>query len=228
MCISAGVSFVMGTVLLSGGMAASYKATHTDRRYLALGIFPVLIGIQQIGEGFVWLASDTGHEALIRTAALFYLFFTWIIWPFWVPYMTAQLEPDRMKKRFFQGMAVAGLALGAALYLPNFWMPDWLSVSTIHHSIVYECTFLMHSFLPISIPYMAYLALIGLPPLLSSHRSLQFFGMALISFVFVTYYLFAYAHVSVLCFFAALMITHILYIILADKCRTADTYRFAV
>jgi hypothetical protein len=110
--------------------------------------------------------------------------------------------------------------LGLVLYLPNFWNPEWLKVSIINHSIAYQYTFITDNTLPRAIPYLLYLSLIALPPLLSSHRALNIFGAGLVAFVPLTYFFFYYAHVSVLCFFAAGMTLYIIYVILHDKCKT--------
>lgn len=218
MCVSADVSFTLGTILFVGGSMAVHRTLKTDRRYSALAVFPALVGIQQVAEGFVWLAADSGSDASLRGPALAYLFFTWMVWPSWVPYMVARLEPNSNKKRALYGMALGGLLLGAFLYLPNFWMRDWLSISTLHHSIVYECTFLSADYVPLAIPYLVYLTMIGLPSLLSTHSALKIFGMILIMFVFMTYFFFSYAHVSVLCFFAAAITGYILHIIFFNRC----------
>lgn len=47
------------------------------------------------------------------------------------------------------------------------------------------------------------------------------FGMAVrAAFVPLTYFFFSYAHISVLCFFVAVMTIYIIYVILEDKCET--------
>lgn len=219
MCVSAEVSFGMAGLLVAGGTFAIQKARHTDIRYVPLAAFPVLVGVQQAVEGTVWIQADA--ENLQHLAALVYLFFTWMVWTSYVPYMTARLEGSRRKRLLFLRFAQAGFVLGLVLYLPNFWNPDWLEVGIINHSIAYQCTLITDSVLPRSVPYFLYLALIALPPLLSSHRALNIFGAGLVAFVPLTYFFFYYAHISVLCFFAAVMTLYIIYVILHDKCETA-------
>ncbi len=222
MCVSAEVSFGMAGLLVAGGVFAIHKAREVDERYLPLAAFPVVVGIQQMMEGFVWttVADDSSY---LRMAALAYLFFVWLVWPGFVPYMTARLEENKKKKKFFLYAAQSGLVLGMILYLPNFWNASWLKVEVLNHSIAYQCTHLSDRYIPHKLSYAVYLTVIGLPPLFSSHRALKIFGTGLISFVPVTYIFFSYAQISVLCFFAALMTFYIIYVILGNKCHTPSS-----
>jgi hypothetical protein len=62
MCFSPGASFTLGAALLVTG-AASLKEVKRPRQVLLAGI-PVLFGIQQIIEGFMWLSlTHPGWEA---------------------------------------------------------------------------------------------------------------------------------------------------------------------
>ena len=223
MCVSASVSFGMAGLLTAGGALALYKAYQTDRRYMALAAFPLLVGVQQALEGGVWVAADTGAADWLRLWALGYLFFVWMVWPVWVPYMSARLEGKKDRQWLFLFFAQAGFLLGVILYLPNFWNPDWLHVEIVHHSIAYQCTFITDVATPREPLYYLYLFLIAVAPLLSSHRALNIFGMGLVVFVPLTYFFFSYANISVLCFFAAAMTLYILYVIAGDWCGQKST-----
>ncbi len=218
MCVSAGVSFGMAGLLMTGGIFAASHAQKTDRRYLPMAMFPVFVGLQQALEGLVWLESGDGALQNLRLAALGYLFFVWITWPAYVPYMTARLEENKQRADWFLRCAQAGFVLGLVLYLPNFWHPDWLHVSIINHSVAYQCTYITDAVVPREVTYLIYLALIGLPPLFSSHRALKIFGAGLIISVPLTYFSFSAARISILCFFAAVMMLYIVYVIVEDKC----------
>ena len=220
MCVSAEISFGLSGLLVVGGGYAVHKARETDERYVPLALFPVLVGVQQFIEGIVWVEAATYDQDLLRIAALGYLFFVWMIWPVRVPYMTARLEDNLQKRKLFQYFTLAGLVLGSILYLPNLWRPDWLGIEIVRHSVAYQCTYLTDSVLPIDLLYLVYLSIIALPPLLSSFRALNILGAGLVSFVPLTYFFFSYAHVSVLCFFAAVVTLYIIYIILEDRCAT--------
>lgn len=218
MCVSAEVSFTVAGLLIAGGSYCLYKADKVDKSYIPLALFPLIVGIQQIAEGLVWRGFSLDDPATVQAAALAYLFFTWIFWPFWVPYMTARLELQKNRAFIFKLCSMAGLAFGLLLYLPNYFDDALLTVTTNNHSIAYDCRFMTESIAPRWFHYIIYLSLIGLPPLFSSHFYLKIFGAALITAVPLTYVAFAYAHVSVLCFFAALITIYLVYLISADKC----------
>lgn len=217
MCISAAASFTMSGFLMAGGFVSLYAASRKDKKYIALALFPLLVGIQQFAEGYVWQGLNFDDRALATTAALVYLFFVWMIWPFWISFMTAQVEPRSRIRMLLYFMAGTGLGLGTILYLPYYWNPDWVNPQIIYKSISYECTLLTDSILPRRAVYAFYLLLVGLPPLLSSYRSLRIFGAGLIAAVPLTYSFFIYSNISVLCFFAAAMTLYLIYIILKDK-----------
>lgn len=220
MCISAEVSYAVSGLLIAGGGYCLYKARQVDRRYIPLALFPLVIGVQQAAEGYVWSGFAAGNAGIITTGALIYLFFTWIFWPSWVPFMTACLEPDAQsrKARILKMLAAAGLIHGILLYLPNYFGDTLLRVATAHHAIAYHCHFITEPLVPRWAHYMLYLALVGLPPLFSSHLFLRIFGASLIAAIPLTYAAFAYAHISVLCFFAALITLYLVYVIATDKC----------
>ena len=223
MCVSAEVSFGMAALLIAGGAFAVHKAREKDARYVPLALFPVLIGIQQFIEGLVWVEAAADDQNLLRMAALSYLFFAWMVWPVWVPYMTARLEEKKHKRNLFLHFAQAGFVLGMILYLPNFWNADWLNTETIQHAVSYQCVLIGDTVLPRAVMYLLYLSIISIPLLLSSHRALNIFGAGLVMFVPLTYLFFYHAGLSVLCFFAALMNLYIIYIILEDKCVSSRT-----
>lgn len=54
MCFSAPVSFLVSAVLMPIGALTVNFALQNDRRYLALAAFPLLFGIQQAFEGWLW------------------------------------------------------------------------------------------------------------------------------------------------------------------------------
>jgi hypothetical protein len=97
-------------------------------------------------------------------------------------------------------------------------------VQVLCHSLNYETRLIPDQFMPRLFTTMLYLALVGGAPLLSSHRQIRLFGWSLIFFVPVTYLIYSYAYISVLCFFAAFATVHLIYIVAMDKChlRTAS------
>jgi hypothetical protein len=224
MCFSEASSFGMGGLLIAGGGLCLYKSWKTNKRYLPMAIFPFCVGIQQTIEGLVWLGAENNNATMMYDASLGYMFFVWIFWPLWVPLMTYTLEPNENKRRLFIGFAVAGVLWGTILYIPYFWHQGWLNAHIVEHSISYSCKFVPDVILPRQVIYFIYLAIIGLPPLLSSHWHMKIFGLMLVISVLLTNLFFVYATTSVLCFFGAFITLYILYIILYDKCSKSPVF----
>lgn len=221
MCFSAAASFTLGGILVTGGAYSIKKALDTDKRYLALALMPALVGLQQISEGMVWLGLDSPERApWIHPFSLIYMFFVWMVWPVLIPVATSMLEPDERKKVLISIFAIFGILTGISLYVPLLFYPSWLTAEAVQHSVSYNLTLLQDHYMPRQVTYILYLSLIGGPPLLSSYFHLNLFGIALVLMVPLTYAFYFHAGVSVLCFFAALLMLYILYVIIRDKCRT--------
>ena len=97
MCFSAGVSYAATVILLPAGAVAMHRAYQRDRRYLPLARLPVLFGLQQLFEGFVWTAGHAGNQSAVETFSLAYMFFSWLAWPIWVPFSAYFIEPCRRR-----------------------------------------------------------------------------------------------------------------------------------
>lgn len=223
MCFTATASFAMAGLLYSGGIACLHENLKMNRKYTAMAIMPIAVGMQQFMEGLSWHGLTNGNPGLLARASLAYMFFVWVFWPSWIPFMTATLENNIRKKRILYKVSMSGFIFGACLYLPYFWHPDWQKATAIHYSLAYT---IPDFFLPLWTILPVYLTFIGIPPIMSSHFHVRLFGISLIMFVPLTYLLFSYACISVLCFFAAIMTVDLIFIIAGDKCRltTASPY----
>ena len=218
MCLSQTVSFVGGGALLAGGAYSARKALEINPRYLPAALMPMLAGVQQGLEGHVWMGLNRGDASMISWSALSFIFFSWLAWPILVPLLAWILEPNAKKKRIMLAFAFIGAVLGLTMFIPYTIYPDWLTVRIARHSIAYGDTMLTDSFMPRTLTYLIYLAIVITPPLLSSFRHMRMFGLTLIAIVLVTYFLLHYAYISFFCIFAAAGTIHLIYIILGDKC----------
>lgn len=218
MCFSPEASFVLGSILLTGGGACLYRAVKTSPRYIPMALFPLMVGIQQIAEGLVWVGLGSGCAPVITAGSFTYLFFVWMVWPFWVPFMTWMVEPNLHQRRILIGFMAVGALWGAAMYLPYLWNPDWLTTEIVGHSIHYFNYFWLQEYVPDTVLFAAYLSIIGMAPIVSSHVYMQIFGIFLVVCAHIAYAFFVYAVTSVLCFFAALVTVYLLFVIWKDKC----------
>ena len=220
MCFSESVSFAAGGLLLAGGGYASRRAWTTNKKYLPVALMPIFAGLQQFTEGFVWSGMTAGDPLTLLWSALGFIFFTWFMWPFWIPLAVYVLEPaESRRKHLFWVSSLVGLGFGLTLYVPHLINPEWINVSVNRGSLAYEGTMLLDFMMPRWSTNTLYLALIILPPLLSRYRHVKYFGLTLIGVVVVDVLFLRYAYISFFCLLAGLATLHLIYIIARNKCR---------
>ncbi|MCE7886703.1 MAG: hypothetical protein DYH13_04270 [Alphaproteobacteria bacterium PRO2] len=183
-----------------------------------MALMPLFVAIQQFFEGLAWVSAENNLPDALYSAALAYMFFVWVFWPSWVPYMTSILEPQEKRRRLLSALSLTALFFGLFLYVPYFFHPAWLQAQILCHSIDYKTTLISDQFIPRPLTALIYLAFVGATPLLSSHRQVKNFGRSLIFFIPLTYFAYSHAYISVLCFFAAMATIQLVYIISEDKC----------
>ena len=172
--------------------------------YLGLAVVPLLFGIQQISEGFVWLSL--GHDPQeTRTASLVFLFFALAFWPFWFPFLTIWMEPQPVRKWIFAGLSLLAVGWFYVLYYPLLTGPESLLATVkMRHSIRYEYEDLaIYGFIPRTPLRVLYFLSVALPPLLGSESWGRIPGIVLGASAVLAVLVFDYAFVSVWCFFAA-------------------------
>lgn len=219
MCLSAAVSFTASVLLTGGGIAIVAKAVQRNLRYLPLGLMPLFAGIQQFMEGNVWVGVNTGDHFQMVWGAMGFIFFTWFMWPFWIPFAVWALEkPASPRRPWFLAMAGVGLVLGFLLYVPHGLGTDWLVVTVNHHSLAYENSMLLDQFLPRWLTYTLYVFLIVAPPALSSYRHMRHFALTVAAVVILDVTLLRYAYISFFCLLAGLATLHLVWIILTNRC----------
>tara|TARA_R110000787_G_scaffold271516_1_gene378744 strand:+ start:6115 stop:6801 length:687 start_codon:yes stop_codon:yes gene_type:complete len=220
MCFSETVSFTTGGALIVGGTFAAFKAWRLNRRYLPLAMMPPMAGIQQVLEGHVWMGVTGGDTSMVWWAAIGFMFFSWFMWPAWIPLSVYVLEPpESRRKKLLLAFAFAGAGLGLVLFVPHFLNPDWINVSVNKQSLAYEDTMFLDYIVSRPVTYGVYLSLIVLPPLISTYLHVRLFGLTLIVIVTLVYLFLSYAYISFFCLLAGLGTLHLIYIILRNKCR---------
>jgi len=228
MCLSATVSFSAGALLVVGGGFAITKAWQINKRYLPVAMMPLFAGFQQLLEGGVWMGVNAGDPNTTLVNALGYIFFTWFMWPFWIPVATYLLEPpESRRKPMLLAMAVAGLAFGLALYIPHLLNPDWVEVSVNRDSLAYEGTMILDYLMPRPMTYFIYLFLIIAPPAISTYLHMRWFSLTLVAVVVVDILFLRYAYISFFCILAGLGTLHLIYIIVRNKCARECPVLFA-
>ena len=218
MCFSASVSFATGSVLIVGGAFAIWKASNRNKRYLPISLIPVFAGIQQFMEGHVWMGLNGGDPHMVWWGTMGFLFFSWFIWPSWIPVAIYVLEPPQGRKRILLFFALAGTVLGLILYIPHLINPDWVSAGINNRSIAYEDTMFLDYFIPRQVTYAIYLFLIIASPLVSTYLHMRLFGLTLIAIITLVDFFLSYSYISFFCFLAGVGTIHLIYIVVRNKC----------
>jgi len=149
MCLSQTVSFTASAFLVIGGGFAITKAWEVNKRYLPVAMMPLFAGLQQFMEGNVWWGVNTGDPGTTLLGAMGFIFFTWFMWPFWIPLATYVLEPPKSRRKpWMLTMSLAGLAFGLALYVPHLLNPESIQVTVNQDSLAYEGTMILDYLMP--------------------------------------------------------------------------------
>ncbi len=219
MCFSASASFTASAILTPVGIYSIGRAYHSDRRYLVLGSFPLLFGVQQAVEGLVWLSIEGGMQPEIHVTALGFLFFAYFLWPLLVPLSAYYVEAGYARRRLFLVLGLIGGVFGLSLYLPLLPNTDWLAVEIVRGSILYQSTLIYDDIVPRTGVRIFYAGIVGIPLLLSSVALVRVFGILILLSVICGFLFFEYAFTSVWCFIAAMLSIYILRIVLQLPAR---------
>ena len=215
MCFSAEASYMAAAVLLPAGAVAMRRAYQRDRQYIPLATLPVLFGLQQLFEGFVWTAGHAGNQVAVETFSLAYMFFSWLAWPIWVPLSTYFIEPCR-RRSVYLGFAIFGAIMGALQYVPYFAHKGWLVTRFYDYAISYQGTVLLDFIMPRELSYPLYLFAIIAPLITSSVQNARIFGALIVVVVVTVYAFFSYAYISAFCFGGAVMSVFIIWMVFSE------------
>jgi hypothetical protein len=219
MCFCEPVSFAAGGVLIGGGAFAGWKAFTINKRYFPVSQMPTMAGLQQFMEGHVWMGVNNTDPSMIWWAAMGFIFFSWLMWPLWIPFSVHFLEPPgNWRKLPLRGFALVGLAFGLILFVPHLFHPSWVDVRISRNSLSYEDTMFLDYLIPRWLTYVIYLSLIIMPTVISTYLHIRLFGLTLIAVIAVVYLFLAYAYISLFCFLGGLATIHLIYIIVFNKC----------
>lgn len=210
MCFSATASFVAGGLLVAGGATAVAKLKPA-KKSVALASIPIIFGIHQISEGFVWLGLNGHVSKDVQDAAMYFFnFIAMSLWPVFIPLSMGLHEYPR-KKIAFGAFTIAGLVVSLYLFY------SYTFYSTLHLNVKC-CNSIAYIYY---LPYLYgivdyfYVAIVVIPFLLSPNPRIRyllgpaFFG----SFLFALYLQSGYDYPSIWCFFAALISLVIYYAI---------------
>jgi hypothetical protein len=198
MCFSPTGDLVGGTVVAAIGIDACW---HVKGRkpYVAIAALPVLLGLHQIDETFVWwgLQNHVSHT-LGRVAMWIYLIFALVVLPVLVPILMILFET--VKKRKWRMVPFLVIGAGVSAILLEAMLVGHPSAKLGHYHIAYTIG-LQHG-IPIIGLYIV--ATCG-PLFFSGFRSIEWFGVANLAAVIALALLCASGFTSLWCFYAAIV-----------------------
>lgn len=209
MCLSAEVSFGAAAFLIPAGIVAAAFSVRGERRYLMIAMLPALFGVQQLVEGLIWTAGQAGDAARVDRYALVYMFFTWVVWPIWVPVSAYFIEKGGRRHAILP-FVVAGAMLGGLQFIPYFVHEGWLTTTFLPWAVRYQDINLVDGLVSRWVTYAIYVTIVIVPFLLVREWRINVFGLLVMAVVAVTYFLFAYVYISVFCFGGAVISVYLL------------------
>jgi hypothetical protein len=197
MCYSATASFVASGVLGTVGLATLRHVR--EPRALLFAAVPLLFAFHQFTEGFVWLGLEgrIGPSALKRAAFLFMGYAQGVL-PFLMPLAVLLIEPPGRRRRAILALTVLGAVVAALMMYGLIVFESRCFIE--RNSIAYRNP--VTGNLPLSLLYI--LGTCG-SLLLSTHRTVRWYGVLNVIALTITQIVREYAFASVWCFYAATM-----------------------
>jgi hypothetical protein len=169
MCFSPEADFTAGIVVAGVGVE-TLRRVHAPGE-LIVGVLPLLFGIHQLVEGFVWLGlRGQVSSGLGDAAKMAYIVYAHVALPVIVPIGFMLLEPDRRRSLWMWPSVCVGLAVGAYL----LWQVTAYPVGAHEEARCIDYT--THTPNDVLIGLFYVVATCG-PALISSRRYLRWFGL---------------------------------------------------
>jgi len=114
-CFSAQADIVGGLVVTAIGLDV-ISHVNGRRKHMALAALPLLLGVHQLVEAFVWWSLQ-GHvnAGLGRVATWIYLLIAFVVLPVFIPLGVMWLEPQRRRRSVMVVFVVLGVAVSTVL-----------------------------------------------------------------------------------------------------------------
>lgn len=194
MCFSATASFSAAGLLAVTGVATLTQVK--KRAELPLALTPLFFAAQQAAEGALWLTVGQGRAHSLMLANIFAAI-ALVVWPALIPLAVALVEREALRRLVMLLLLPAGI--GVAVYSAGTTLAHPYLAWPVGHALTYVDN---HPYSPTMLA--TYLICTCLPPLLSSSRTLNLFGVIVAAGLGITMLAFFEDFVSVWCFFAAL------------------------
>jgi hypothetical protein len=201
-------NFTLAGILLVIGVLTLKKVSHPAE--LVFASLPLLFGIHQFIQGFVWLglyhmvSPDTLH-----IASMLFMFYAQAVLPFWVPLAIWLLEPGGPRRRAIAVLLVAGGLLMAYVTWGLLQRPTQVYIS--HSSLVYFNPHTRHLWVA-----LLYILTTCGSLILSKSVTIQLFGLLNLVGLLLVYLIAQYSFTALWCLYAAL-VSVILYLHFVER-----------
>ena len=223
MCFSSDASFGASAVVAVIGVVALIKAKTIPQRLFAA--IPFIFSIQQFSEGMLWLsmrqhdmASMTDfstHNSLFRNI---FLVFALLLWPVYIPFTVWLLEKDNKRKRFLVVLLMMGVAVAICLLYVLITYP--VQVTGEEHHIHFEFDLPIVTYNIEWVISLFYFFSTIIAPFISSCKKMKWLGVVFLLSYIIAVIFYSGFFVSVWCYFAALLSTVVLWIVLELRKNT--------
>lgn len=195
MCFSATASFTAAGVL---GVMGTITMVRTRRtKEFPLSTIPIVFAVQQFIEGLLWVSLNNSGAYTLALTYLF-LFFAFLWWPIYVPYLAFRLEKPGKRRIILAGFCILGAIVGSILYANFLFYP--MPAMVVNQCVLYNSPYEYSTILT----YFYVLAVVGVG-LVSTQPIIKLFTLLLGSFALVAWLIFLSNFTSVWCFFAAII-----------------------
>lgn len=207
MCFSASASFTVSSLLAFAALLAQIKAR--SRAMQIFGLIPFIFAVQQAAEGFLWYLDPTS----IWYKPMAYIFMIGASqWPLFIPFSMWFAEKQTERKKILRILMILGTLFFFSCLFYLF-----------HYGIVARASgdHVMYRFNNISDDSYSwvrfvYVALVALAPFVSTIKLMWIFGLGVIGSFAAAYIWYASHYTSIWCFFAAVLSSLVLYIVLSE------------
>ncbi len=115
MCFSAQADLVGGVVIGAIGVDV-LRHVQQRNRYLPMAALPMMLGLHQIDEAFVWWGLQGHVSTTVGTVATWiYLLFAFVVLPVYVPVALLCIETERRRRWVMAGFALLGAVVSIVL-----------------------------------------------------------------------------------------------------------------
>ena len=211
MCFSSTASFISAATLIAAGTTGIFLTK--NKAYQRLSTVPIIFGLQQAAEGFLWKAlKHPEFSQYIQPLTIAFLFIAWIVWPMYIPWVFRKIDSPKKNNLVFNILFSFGIMV--SLFYTYTLIAFIPRAEIQENHIAYHWNEYRNY---VNIFNILYVISVLLPPFYTRNKSLWILGsvhiiMFIFSYVFLVHYL-----ISVWCFLSAVSSIIILFVVLENN-----------